>query len=126
LARRTPEGIERDFPEWAADLARHHDRGRAPGAWREPVRQVFDTGRPNPYYTVADLGRIATPTLLVAGEDDPYAHIDQMVTRKRAIPGIEWLIVNDAGRVLQHYQAATVGPRVLDFLDRHSDPAPAA
>lgn len=117
------EAIARDLPAWADDLARRHDRGRAPGAWRELVRQVAENGRDNPAWTEADLGRIPTPTLLVAGEDDPFANLDQMVAMKRAIPGAEWLIINHAGHIPQHSHPAIVGPQVLDFLARHPGPA---
>jgi pimeloyl-ACP methyl ester carboxylesterase len=115
----TPEAIERAMPEWAVDLARRHDRSKGPGAWRKLVRQVAENARTSPSFTTEDLGRIAAPTLLIAGENDPFANLDQMVGMKCAIPGAEWLIINDAGHTPQHSHPWIVGPRVLDFLERY-------
>ena len=39
---------------------------------------------------------------------------------KRAIPGAEWLVVNNAGHPVQFEAPEIVGPRILDFLDRNS------
>lgn len=113
--------IERD-PETVAELARRHDRNKEPGAWRGLVRQLADNLAVNPAYTEDDLKRISVPTLLMAGEDDLWANLDQMVGMKRNIPHAEWLIVNHTGHVVQFTHPWIVGPVVMDFLARHPGP----
>jgi pimeloyl-ACP methyl ester carboxylesterase len=113
-----PDAIEQAAPEAAAAFAARHDRGKEPGFWKELLRQVVDNNTTNPTWTEDDLRRIACPTLLVAGENDPFATLDQLVTMKRAIPGAEWLIVNAAGHPVHFEHPGIVGPRILDFLRR--------
>ena len=122
LSTFTPGAIERDNPAWAAELARLHDPHHHPGYWRELVRQVAATAAASPTYTDDDLRRIATPALLIAGEDDPIGNLEQLVAMKRLIPGAEILVVNHAWHIAQHTHPQVVGPAILDFLARHSGP----
>ena len=115
--------IDREFPELIELYAARHDRNKAPGAWRELFRQLAANLAVNPAYTEQDLRRITTPTLLIAGEDDPWGNLDQMVGLKRNIAGAELLIVNHAPHEVQHTHPWLIGPQVLDFLARHPGPA---
>jgi len=112
------EKIEREQPEWAANLARWHDRNKEPGYWRELVRQLAANLAVNPAYTEDDLKRIAVPTLLMAGEDDLWGNLNQMTAMKRNIPNSELLIINHAPHEIQHTHAWIVGPVVMEFLER--------
>lgn len=123
MAGFTIEEAEQKYPEWIATLTARHDRGKPAGSWRKTLQTAYDNACVNPAFTLDDLRSIPLPTLLIAGEQDPYAHIDQMVAMKRTIPGAEWLIVNNAGHTVQHTHPEIVGPRMLDFLHRHSAPA---
>ncbi len=82
-----------------------------------------------PNYTEADLRRIPTPTLLIAGETDPWGDLDQMLAMRRSISDSEMLILNHAGmaaldnHVVQYSRADVVSPVVLDFLARHEGAA---
>ena len=116
-----PDIIERESPDWAADLAARHDRGKQPGAWKSLFRQLAANLAVNPAYTEDDLRAIPTPTFLLAGENDAFGNPEQMVTMKRAIPNIEIMIVNNAEHVVQATHPHIVGPAILDFLTRHSD-----
>ena len=60
------------------------------------------------------------PTLLIAGETDPFATAEQMLTMKREIPSAEWLILNNAGHTVHFELPEIVGPRILDFLRRNT------
>ncbi|HMM41499.1 MAG TPA: alpha/beta hydrolase, partial [Thermomicrobiales bacterium] len=119
-----PETIEREHPDFAAALAGYHDPHHHPGYWRELVGQIRDNIALAPAWTEADLARVAAPTLLIAGERDPWANLDQMLAMRRAIPDAEMLILNHAGmgamdnHIVQHTRAGIVGPVVLDFLGR--------
>jgi pimeloyl-ACP methyl ester carboxylesterase len=74
-------------------------------------------------------GSYPGPTLLIAGETDPWGNLDQMLAMRRAIPHSEMLILNHAGmdelsnHACQYTRADIVGPIVLDFLARHGDGA---
>lgn len=114
-----PDAIEQAAPEAAAAFAARHDQGSETGWWKELMRQIVANNVENPTWTEDDLRRIACPTLLIAGENDPFATIEQMTTMKREIPNAEWLIVNDAGHPVQFEHPEIVGPRILDFLERN-------
>jgi pimeloyl-ACP methyl ester carboxylesterase len=119
------EVLERDHPEFAEALAAFHDPHHHLGYWRELVGQLKANLAVAPAYTEADLGRIAAPTLLIAGETDPWGNLEQMLAMRRSIPHAEMLILNHAGmdplanHVVQDTRANIVGPVVLDFLGRH-------
>lgn len=114
-----PNVVERDSPEWAADLAARHDRGKQPGAWKSLFRQLAANLAVNPAYTEDDLRTISTPTFLLAGENDAYGNPEQMVAMKRAILNAEIMIVNHAEHVVQATHPHIVGPAILDFFTRH-------
>ncbi len=113
-----PDALERAAPEAAAAFAARHDQGKEPGWWKTLLRQIIENNTHNPTWTPEDLRRIACPALLIAGENDPFATLDQMTTMKREIPGAEWLIVNHAGHPVHFEHPEIVGPRILDFLRR--------
>ena len=114
------DAIERDHPELAAKFAAMHDAGKQPGFWKELIGQIIDNNRVNPAWSAADLRRVRCPTLLVAGEDDPFANTEQMIVMRAEIPAAEWLIVNHAGHAVHSEHPEIVGPRMIDFLLRHS------
>lgn len=122
--------LERDQPEFAAELARRHDPYHHPGYWRELVRQVRANAETELVWTEDELRNIPVPTLLVTGEADCFdTDLEQTLAMWRSIPQAELLILNHAGmdgmanhRV--HYtRADIVGPVVLDFLARNGGPA---
>ncbi len=114
-----PDALEKSAPEAAAAFARRHDGGNYAGYWKDLLRQIVENNTANPTWTEADLQRIECPTLLIAGEDDPFATVEQMVTMKRQIPRAEWLILNHASHPVHFELPEVVGARILDFLSRH-------
>ena len=122
------EAIEGDHPELAARFAGQRDGDKQPGFWKELIRQIMDNNRVNPAWTAADLQRVRCPTLLIAGEDDPFANTEQLIVMKSEIPDAEWLIVNHAGHAVHSEHPDIVGPRIVDFLLRaaHRREAPRA
>lgn len=113
------EAMERDNADYPEQYAAVHDRNKEPGYWRELFRQLAENLGVNPAYTAEDLQTIPTPTLLMSGEDDLWANVDQMVGMRRSIPNAEMLIVNNAGHTIQHSHPEIVGSVVLDFLERN-------
>jgi pimeloyl-ACP methyl ester carboxylesterase len=125
--------LERETPEFAAELARRHDAHHHPGYWRELVRQVRANVEAELVWKEEDLHRIPVPTLLIMGEADFALSLEQMLSMRRSIPNSEMLILNHAGmdglanHRVQFTRADLVGPVILDFLDRHAGAAvPAA
>src|SRR5215210_415450 len=115
-----PDALEQGAPDAAAEFARRHDRGKHPGYWKDLIRQIAANNSVNPSWGAKDLQRIACPTLLISGENDPYATAEQMTVMKQEIPGAEWLILNNAGHPVHFELPKIVGPRILDFLGRNS------
>jgi pimeloyl-ACP methyl ester carboxylesterase len=111
--------LERDHPEFAAKFAAMHDPGKHPGFWKELIGQIIDNNRVNPTWTPTDLRDVECPTLLIAGENDPFANTEQMIVMKAEIPDAEWLIVNHAGHAVHSEHPDIVGSRMVDFLLRH-------
>ena len=116
-----PERLEREEPARVAFLTSQHDAHRTPGYWRDLLGWV--TAGLAEARTAADLQRIAVPTLWIAGEDDPWFELDQLLAMKRHIPGAELLLVNHAGHFVQMSHPHLVGPAIADFLTR-SDARP--
>ena len=115
-----PDALEESAPEVAAEFGRRHDRGKPVGFWKDLLRQIVANNSANPAWTADDLGRITCPTLLIAGETDPFATAEQMLTMKQEIPSAEWLILNNAGHAVHFELPEIVGSRILDFLDRNA------
>ena len=86
---------------------------------RKIFRQLAENLASYPAYTKEDLARIPNPTFLIAGGNDLWGNLDQMVDMKRAIPNAELLLVNNAPHEVQHTHSWIVGPQVLDFLARN-------
>jgi pimeloyl-ACP methyl ester carboxylesterase len=121
--------LERESPEFAAELARRHDAHHSPGYWRELVGQVRANVETELVWTEEDLRRIPVPTLLIMGEADFALSLEQMLKMRRSIPNAEMLILNHAGmdglanHRVQDTRADVVGPVMLDFLARHAGAA---
>jgi pimeloyl-ACP methyl ester carboxylesterase len=120
------ESIERESPEFAAELARRHDVHHRPGYWRELLGQIRENVEREMTWTEDDLRRIPTPTLLVMGEADFALSLEQMLEMRRSIPHSEMLILNHAdmdgldNHRVQATRPEVVGPVMLEFLGRHA------
>ena len=123
----SPEVFERESPAWVEKLVMAHDAYHYPGYWRELVLQLQAMFAVEPAYTEADLRTIPTPTLLIFGELDHAATMEQRLEMRRNIPRSEMLILNHAGmdiggnHAVQNARPEIVGPVMLEFLARYSD-----
>lgn len=115
-----PDRLARDRPEVVALIGPRHDAVHGEGYWRILARQLLENALANPSWTPEDLERIAAPTLMIAGEDDPFANHDQMLTMKRRIPDVEILILNNAAHALTPVSRQMMDLAIVDFLDRHA------
>lgn len=118
LDKMTPEGIGERQPAWAARLAQLHDTHHGPGYWQTLLRQLLPMWRVQPDFALDQLGRIAAPTLLVAGERDGFGHLDQQVAMRRALPRAELCIAPAAGHFVISDQPGLFQLVATDFLRR--------
>ncbi|MEQ9518881.1 MAG: alpha/beta hydrolase [Parvibaculum sp.] len=102
--------------QWAAVRSFYQDVAVDPAQWPIMLSKVFTMWRDHPTYTVADLGKIRVPVLVMAGEFDSIedAHTREMAG---AIPGAELLIVEGADHYAPLMAPDKVNPAMLAFLD---------
>lgn len=81
------------------------------------IEKVTKMIRTEPNYTVADLGQIRAPTLIIAGEHDAILrpHTDQLAA---AIPGSTKVIVPGASHLGPVEQPSVYNELIRDFLNR--------
>ncbi|HEX5689823.1 MAG TPA: alpha/beta hydrolase [Roseiflexaceae bacterium] len=118
LEKMTPERIAERQPAWAARLAVLHDTHHAPGYWKELLRQMLPFWHREPDYSLEQLAQIGVPTLLIAGERDPFGHLDQQVAMRRAIPRAELCIAPIAAHFVMNDQPELFQLVALNFLKR--------
>jgi 3-oxoadipate enol-lactonase len=68
----------------------------------------------------AALGAIRTPTLLIAGADDPATTVDVMRGLERGIPGARLVVIPQAAHLVNIEQAERFNATLLGFLDAQS------
>ncbi len=117
VARRLmdPDRIEARDPTWAAQLARRHDPGQGPGAWRHLLPAIAaDVARqasPEPRV----LRAVDAPVLVVVGDRDPFAPVDQAWTLARQLPDSRLFVVPGAGHEAQVRRPALVNEALAGF-----------
>jgi pimeloyl-ACP methyl ester carboxylesterase len=90
-----------------------------PAHWPKLYRNVVTMWASQPHYTIADLGTIKVPVLVMAGEFDVIkrAHTDQLA---HAIPGAEEVIIQGGTHNVVLSKPDAVNARILAFLERAS------
>lgn len=85
---------------------------------RADAAQLLGAGFPP--LSVADVGRIKTPTLLVTGERSP-ALLRRTLTRKlqKLLPAVERVEISNASHLMHEENADGFNQEVLGFLRRH-------
>jgi pimeloyl-ACP methyl ester carboxylesterase len=73
-----PDRIERDEPDWAARLVARHDTSHGPGSWRRLLDAIVADISEQPLLTAGELRQIDAPTLVVAGDRDPFVPIRKL------------------------------------------------
>jgi pimeloyl-ACP methyl ester carboxylesterase len=86
-----------------------------PAHWPELYRKVVTMWATQPHYTIADLGKIKAPVLVMAGEFDVIkrTHTDQLA---HAIPGAEEVIIQGGTHDMVWRNPGAVNARILAFL----------
>jgi pimeloyl-ACP methyl ester carboxylesterase len=92
-----PDRIERNDPGWARFLAARHDGLHGRGAWKVLLRAIVDDIAAQPLLTPAEIRAIDAPTLVVAGDHDPFTPVAQADALARQVEDGRLLILPGVG-----------------------------
>ncbi|HUG49299.1 MAG TPA: alpha/beta hydrolase [Candidatus Limnocylindria bacterium] len=97
VARRLmdPERIQREEPEWAAQLERRHGAVQGEGAWRELLRVIASDVTTQRLLSFEELRRVRLPVQLVYGDRDVFVPADHAVEIYRHLPDARLFISPD-------------------------------
>ena len=110
-----PDRIARDDPGWASSLASRHDPVQGEGSWRRLLTAVVDDIASQPLLTPAELRGVERPTLVVAGDRDPFVPVDRAWQLSRQVREGRLLIVPSAGHDLLDPRHTLVTPAIASF-----------
>ncbi|MBN9392049.1 MAG: alpha/beta hydrolase [Chloroflexi bacterium] len=113
----TPENIEQNYPDWAADLEKQH-ASQGQGYWKDLARQLRAMWLQYPNFSQEDLGQITAPTLVMSGQHDHFGSIAQTLDIHRSIKGSEICIVPGASHPVLSQRPEITGLIILDYLAR--------
>ena len=92
-----PDRIERDDPGWATRLANRHDPAHGAGSWRLLLDAVVEDIASQPLLTPREVRAIDAPTLVVAGDRDPFVPIAQAAELAGQVRDGRLLVLPDVG-----------------------------
>jgi len=97
VARRLldPDRIERDEPTWATQVARRQDRAQGRGTWRRLLPAIAADVAVQPLLGPGDLRSVTAPTLVICGDRDPMAPVEQVARLARQVRDGRLLVVPD-------------------------------
>jgi len=123
VARRLldPERIERDDPGWATQVARRQDRVQGRDTWRRLLRAIAADVAVQPLLGPRELRTISAPTLVVCGDRDPMAPVDQVSRLARHVRDGRLLVVPDCGHEVLSERPALVNEALGSFY-RSTEP----
>jgi pimeloyl-ACP methyl ester carboxylesterase len=92
-----PDRIERQDPGWARVLAARHDPIHGVGSWRTLLRAIVKDIAAQQLLTASDLRAIDAPTLVAAGDRDPFVPVPQAHALSRQVRDGRLLIMPGVG-----------------------------
>lgn len=104
-----PERIERQDPRWAQALQERHDPMHGSGSWRKLLRAIVDDIADQRLLTAGELRGIDAPTLVAAGDHDPFVPVPQAHALSRQVrdgrllilPGVDHEALGEASGLLE-------------------------
>lgn len=90
-----PARIDRDEPEWAAQLERRHGPMQGEGAWRRLLPAIARDVAEQDLLSPVQLREVRVPTLLVYGDRDIFVPVDHAATIHRQLPDSRLFIAPD-------------------------------
>jgi pimeloyl-ACP methyl ester carboxylesterase len=124
VARRLmdPLRVERDDPDWAADLAARHDPVQGAGGWRALMSALVADVGVQPLLTPRQIRAIDAPTLVAVGDRDPMAPVDHAWQLSRLLLDGRLLVLPGAGHAAFADQPA-IATEALGAFYRASEAA---
>jgi pimeloyl-ACP methyl ester carboxylesterase len=87
VARRLMDPARADAdPAWAAILARRHDAGQGPGAWRRLLPAIAADVAAQPLLSPREMRRVELPSMVCCGDRDPFVPVDHAWGMARQLP----------------------------------------
>lgn len=114
-----PAAIERSDPRWAAALAKRHDPIQGDGAWRRLLPAIVADVEDQRLLTPAELRAVAVPTLVVVGDRDPFAPVEQAHALSRQVRDGRLLVLPGVGHEALAEAPDVLHPALTDFYRRH-------
>jgi len=87
-----------------------------PAHWPVVFEKFLDMATNEPHIPSDELAKIASPTLLISGDDDVIS-LEHTVSLYRAIPGAELAVVPGTSHCLAMEKPAIVNRLIVDFLE---------
>jgi len=117
VARRLmdPKRIDREEPEWAAQLERRHGPVQGAGAWRRLLPAIVRDVEGAPLLTAAELRRVRLPVLLAYGDRDVFVPPDHAVALHRQMPDSRLLIAPNSPHAVMVAQPAIFNQAAANF-----------
>lgn len=92
-----PARIERDDPDWARKLAARHDTIQGAGGWQRLLTAIVDDIAAQPLLSARALRSIDAPTLVAAGDRDPFVPVAQADALARQVRDGRLLVMPGVG-----------------------------
>jgi len=89
--------IGRDDPDWARRLAARHDPVQGAGGWQRLLTAIVEDIEAQPLLTARELRGIDAPTLVVAGDRDPFVPVTQADALARQVRDGRLLVLPGIG-----------------------------
>ncbi len=117
VARRLmdPERIEREEPQWAAQLERRHGLVQGTDAWKRLLTAIVEDVAGAPLLTFQDLRRVRLPVQLVYGDRDVFVPVDHAVQMYRNLPDARLLIAPNSPHTVMVNQPALFNQAAANF-----------
>jgi len=113
------ERIKQSWPQMVEFLRSLHSPPHDPDYWETLVTQISTMWMTPLGYTAEDFRKIKIPTLILIGDRDETAPVEEAVEMYRFIPGAELAIVPNSDHSLPLTRAELFTTLVLNFLVRH-------
>jgi pimeloyl-ACP methyl ester carboxylesterase len=110
-----PERIQRDDPGWARFLAARHDPRHGRGSWQPLLRAIVDDIERQKLLTPIQLRAIDAPTLVAAGDRDPFVPVAQALALARGVRDGRLMILPSVGHDAINEGAKLLEPALVDF-----------
>jgi pimeloyl-ACP methyl ester carboxylesterase len=114
-----PERVAREAPDWMNEMITLHGEVNGREYWRDLLQMTMEEIVSEPNYTPADLAKVAEPTLVIMGAEDPVNAPDKHAQYSAEnISNAETWIPEKTGHNVHKDRRDEWLAKVLDFLER--------